>query len=53
MILSAIDPKSNIATIFSKIAATDFRFDASQGSCAEVVFDEDALGEALRYILTC
>jgi len=49
MILPAIEPKSNSATIFSKIAAGDFRFDASQSSCAGV-FDEDPPGEGLRYI---
>jgi hypothetical protein len=53
MILPAIDLKSNSATVFSKIAASDSRFDASQSSSAEVVSDEDSLGKALRYILTC
>jgi hypothetical protein len=38
MILPAIDLKSNSATIFSKIATGDFRFDASQSSSAGVVF---------------
>jgi hypothetical protein len=53
MILSVIDLKSNNATIFSKIATGDFRFDASPSSSAEVVFDEDSPGKALRYNLTC
>jgi hypothetical protein len=53
MILSVIDLKSNNTTIFSKIATGDFRFDASQSSSAEVVFDEDSPGKALRYNLTC
>jgi hypothetical protein len=53
MILPAIDLKSNSATIFSKIAAGDFRFDASQSTSAEVVSDENSPGKALRYILTC
>jgi hypothetical protein len=52
MILPAIDLKSNSATIFSKIVAGDFRFDASQSSSAEIVSDEDS-PKALRYILTC
>jgi hypothetical protein len=53
MILPAIDLKPNGATIFSKIATGDFRFGASQSSSAEVVFDEDSPGKALRYNLTC
>ena len=52
MIIPAIELKSNSATILSKIAAGDFRFDASQSTSAEVVSDEDSL-KALRYILTC
>jgi hypothetical protein len=53
MILSAIDLKPTSATIFSKIAAGDFRFGASQSNSAEVVSDEDSPGKAMRYILTC
>ena len=53
MTLPAIELKSNNATIFSKVATGDFRFHASQSSSAEVVFDEDSPGKALRYNLTC
>ena len=52
MILPAIELKSTSATFFSKIAAGDFRFDASQSGSAEIGSDEDSPGKALRYILT-
>ena len=43
----------NKQAIQPPVDRSDFRFDASQNSCAGVVLDEDPPGEALRYILAC
>jgi hypothetical protein len=43
----------NKQAIQPPVDRSDFRFDASQSSCAGVVFDEDPPAEAVRYIVAC